>query len=279
MSTTMRVIGSSILALGLSACSAPDAHRGGAAVAAPREMTVVAKEFKFEAPASVPAGLTTIHLVNQGHELHHILLIRLADGKTPADLAAAMQQPGPPPAWAISTGGPNAPAPGGSSQATVMLVPGNYVLLCVIPSADKVPHFAKGMVSALTVMADSASQGEPLADDTLALTDYAFALSAPIVAGARTMRVENHGGLNHEAFLIRLAPGKTGADVVAWVDNQVGPPPGQPIGGITDIPAGRHVFFTSDFVPGNYAFLCFVPDSKDGKPHVAHGMIKDITIS
>jgi uncharacterized cupredoxin-like copper-binding protein len=275
----MPVLGSFVMALGLAACGPRDADHGGTTAAAPHEMTVVAKDFTFEAPAQAPAGLTTIHLVNQGRELHHLQLIRLADGKTAADLAAAMKQPGPPPPWVISAGGPNAPAPGGSSQATVMLEPGNYVLLCVIPGADQVPHSAKGMVSPLTVTADSTSHAEPQSDITVALTDYTFALSTPITAGAHTMRVENHGAQDHEAFLIRLAPGKTGADVATWVDKQVGPPPGQPLGGVTAVPVGAHAFFTSDFTPGHYAFMCFVPDSKDGKPHIAHGMIKDITVT
>jgi hypothetical protein len=34
-----------------------------------------------------------------------------------------------------------------------------------------------------------------------------------------------------------------------------------------------------DLTPGNYALLCFIPDAKDGKPHIMHGMMKDFTVS
>ncbi len=36
-------------------------------------------------------------------------------------------------------------------------------------------------------------------------------------------------------------------------------------------------FFT--LTPGNYALLCFDSDDGDGKPHIAHGMIKEFAIS
>jgi len=32
------------------------------------------------------------------------------------------------------------------------------------------------------------------------------------------------------------------------------------------------------FTAGDYALLCFVPDAKDGKPHLAHGMVKQFSV-
>ena len=29
---------------------------------------------------------------------------------------------------------------------------------------------------------------------------------------------------------------------------------------------------------GNYALICFAPDTKDGKPHAAHGMIYNFKV-
>jgi len=37
-------------------------------------------------------------------------------------------------------------------------------------------------------------------------------------------------------------------------------------------------YFTADFTPGNYVFLCFVGDEKDHKPHFAHGMVQNFTV-
>jgi hypothetical protein len=36
--------------------------------------------------------------------------------------------------------------------------------------------------------------------------------------------------------------------------------------------------FTVELTPGNYALLCFLSDSKDGKPHLMHGMAKPVTV-
>jgi hypothetical protein len=34
-----------------------------------------------------------------------------------------------------------------------------------------------------------------------------------------------------------------------------------------------------EFTPGEYGMLCFIPDAKDGKPHIAHGMMKQFTVN
>ena len=33
-----------------------------------------------------------------------------------------------------------------------------------------------------------------------------------------------------------------------------------------------------DLKPGAYGLICFYPDAKDGKPHLAHGMVATITV-
>src|SRR5580765_4094873 len=93
--------------------------------------TVHAKDFSFDAPDSVSAGWTTFHLINDGPNFHHIQLVRLDSGKTMQDLDAAMKG-GPPPRWAVFVGGPNAPSPNSSVDATLNLQPGNYAMICVV---------------------------------------------------------------------------------------------------------------------------------------------------
>src|SRR4051812_14139490 len=115
--------------------------------------TIYAKDYAFESPDSITAGLTNFHLVNEGHTLHHVSLIRIDSGKTAADLEAAMKTPGPLPAWAISVGGPNAPEPGAISDAAFDLKEGNYLLVCFVDIPEHVPHFMKGMLRPLKVVA------------------------------------------------------------------------------------------------------------------------------
>ena len=128
--------------------------------------------------------------------------------------------------------------------------------------------------------ATSASVGDlAAADATIKLVDYDFELSAPLAAGKQTILVENDGPQAHELALLKLAPGKTVADFAAWdAGGMKGPPPAEPIGGVVALDTGTRATFTADLTPGDYGLLCYVPDAKDGRPHLAHGMIKTIKV-
>ena len=295
-----RPLGSVVVfcAAGLCACSQKEAAnkdttpvaQAGAANSAPasqasfdpatRIAVVHTKDFAFDAPDSITAGWTTFHLVNDGPSLHHMQLVRLDSGKTAEDLGAAMKNPGPPPRWAVFVGGANAPDPGSQADATLNLTPGNYVMLCLVDIPGHVPHFTKGMVRPLKVTAASGSTGtEPTADLTVSLADYKFDVQGAMGAGKHTIKVENKGPQAHEVELVRLAPGKTLNDLNAWTQNPQGPPPANALGGVPAIIPGMSEYFTADLTPGNYALLCFLPDAKDGKPHLEHGMVKQFKIS
>jgi len=247
-------------------------------------VTINASDYKFEAPDQIPAGLTTFKLVDTGKEPHHATLIKLTEGKTGADLQAAMKtmKPGtPPPAWVVLAGGPNAIAPGGESNATLVLEPGNYALVCFIPDPKGVPHFALGMVKPLTVTAAvTGTAPEPIPDITLRLSDYRFDWSKPLTAGRHTIRVETLPGQPHEVTLFKLAPGKSLKDLIGWVQSGMGgPPPAAPIGGIAGVAPGIPSTFTIDLQAGDYAVVCFLEDHKDGKPHFVHGMTQAIKVT
>lgn len=247
-------------------------------------VTVVAREYAFTLPDSIPAGLTTFVLKDEGHEQHHVFLVTLPDGKTPADLITTIRGGGPPPAWGRAPwmrmiGGPNTPVPGGESNATIVLEPGRYVLFCVIPAPDGALHATKGMVHTLIVTpARRRAAPPPQHDVQVTLTDYAFRFSRPIAAGAHTLRIANAASQPHEMVMMRLPPGKSVADLVAWVAKPAGPPPVIPAGGITDIPPGGVAYVRAAFTPGEYALICFSPDERDRAPHFAHGMTRQFTV-
>jgi len=246
---------------------------------APQRLTVVAHDYTFEAPDRIPAGLTTVQLINRGQDLHHVLFVRLDEGKTLPDLVTAMKEHGPLPKWAVLVGGPNAPAPGAEANATMVLTPGTYAILCVIPAPDGVPHVMKGMVRELTVTGAGTPAALPAVDVVaLSLTEYDFTLSRPLTAGRHVIRVRNGGGQPHEVELFRLRPGHTAADVLAWVDGRQGEPPAIPIGGVNSLAPGLENDFSVELTRGNYALVCFFPDAGDGKPHFTHGMVKQITV-
>lgn len=237
------------------------------------------KDFAFDSPDSVTAGWTTFHLVNDGPNLHHAQLVRLDSGKTVADLEAALKTQGPPPRWIVEVGGPNAPDPNGQTDATVNLDAGQYAFICFVDLPDKVPHFTKGMVRGLKVTAGSgAAAPEPTSDATVTLADYTFSVQGSLNAGKHTIKIVNKGPQPHELELLRLAPGKTSKDFMAFVAKMDGPPPGNALGGVAGFLPGTTAYTTVDLTPGNYLLLCFIPDMKDGKPHLSHGMMKEFTV-
>ena len=274
------------LALASMACAAA-CGRPAPRAAGPSLITILATEYAFGVPDTIPAGLTTFRLVNQGKELHHANLVRLGEGKTVADfqagLAATMKNHTPPPTWMGFAGGPNAVTLGDTGVTTQKLEPGSYVVVCWIPSLDGVPHVIKGMLRPLLVTPGAAAPAvaEPATDVTIKLTDYDFQLSHPLTAGKHVVRVENTGAQAHEIVIAALSAGKTLQDFIAWeAGGEKGPlPTGEWLGGVTTLDVGGHSQFAATFAPGSYLLLCFWPDAKDGKPHIMHGMAKQITVS
>ena len=238
------------------------------------EVTVVYTDNAFDVPAAIPAGVTTFAAVNHGKELHHGTLVRVDSGKTVADLVAALKARGPLPGWATMVGGPQT-----AGTVTIALPAGRYVWVCLIPGLDGIPHFAKGMVREMRVGPDHIAAAAPAPDITVTGADYNWKVSKPITAGRHVIRVATAANSQpHELMIVRLPPGKTVQDLVAWGNHPTGMPPAESIQGLAPLEAKLVGYATVDFKPGRYAFICFIPDAKDGLPHASHGMVQEFTI-
>jgi hypothetical protein len=216
-----------------------------------------------------------LHLINRGKALHHAWLVRLEGGKTLQDfLQSRSFEP-----WMVHVGGPAA-APGAEATATLLLAPGSYGIVCLIPDINARTHAVLGMARALKVVGPAPSAGTalPPADDSVRLTNYAFLFSRPLMAGHHRLLFRNDSDQPHEAVFVRLAPGKTPMDFVEWSEKPMGSPPGTMVGGITGLSPGREAEAELDLDAGRYALICFVPDATDGKPHFMHGMITELTV-
>ena len=250
-------------------------------VTKPNVVTVTARDFAFELPATIPAGITTFHLVNKGALAHHMTIVRLDEGRTAAEALKTVMAVGraPRPEWMHAVGGPQSIKPGVEGNATLMLEPGNYLVFCEVPGPDPVAHYMKGMAKALTVTGPARAGSLPAADVALSLTDYDFIFAHPLTRGHHTIAVTNHGAQGHMVVMNRFPPGQGLDDFLAWANNPQGKPgPGWMRGGVTAIPPGATVTFTRNFSPGHYGMICFSPDAKDGKPHFMHGMRKEFEV-
>ena len=112
------------------------------------DVAVTLKEYTFEMPTELKAGVHTFKISNQGTQSHEMILFKLAEGKTLADIHTYLSNPkpdGPPPG--DEAGGALPMAPGMRAWTTIDLKPGNYVAVCFIPdTGDGKSHLEHGML-------------------------------------------------------------------------------------------------------------------------------------
>ncbi|HEX4561561.1 MAG TPA: hypothetical protein VH113_06980 [Gemmatimonadales bacterium] len=275
----MRSARASVLLLATLVASCDRTPPPPAAQASANSLRIVANDFSYVSPDTVPAGLTNIVMVNHGKEPHQAAIFRMDSVKTTAEIQAGLMS-NTIPSWVIITGGPNGADPGDSSNVAAVLKAGNYMMVCFMSGADGKPHLMKGMTKPFVVKPAGAAMALPNADVTVTTKDYSFEVSPAITAGTHTIRLVNAGPQLHEITLVKMARGKTMKDAQTWMAaGMKGMPPFTSFGGIAGLAMGQAANFTATFTPGDYVMLCFVPDTKDGKAHLEHGMVLPFKVS
>jgi uncharacterized cupredoxin-like copper-binding protein len=107
-------------------------------------------------------------------------------------------------------------------------------------------------------------------------TEYAFTLSPETVAAGRTtFTMTNQGQERHLMALARIADGHTFQEALAS-EGEEGID-GPQLESKTAAP-GEQAVLTADLEPGTYGMICYLP-APDGQPHLAKGMVKEITVA
>ena len=138
-----------LAAAALAACGGEEASESATAAASIPEIHFTSHDFTFDGPRTIEAGLVTFVLANEGETLHHMQLVRLPDDMTFEQFQEGMSQMqagSPPPPWYADVGGVNPPPFGGTARVTQHIEAGEYVVLCMVDTPDKVPHVFKGMM-------------------------------------------------------------------------------------------------------------------------------------
>jgi hypothetical protein len=221
---------------------------------------LVARDFMFETPPRLPAGVVRIRLVNRGSEPHYASFYRLAAGRTATDFFAWRASRTPSPEWLTLASGPAPVAPGDSSDLTLRLPSGHYLIICGYPGKDGLQHLDKGMfrvLDAQPLLADGRGEARfPGVARTLRLADSGFSLDQPIPSGWRAIGIENRGSTAEQALIVRLPGGVDLADEQRWFDDGFrSARPGIPSGGALVVSPGERYVITRYFAPGRYALL------------------------
>lgn len=269
-------------ALLLSGCQpVQPATSAAPATSAIPTVTIHTADYTFTGPAELPAGRVTVEIINDGPQPHHVQLLRLNDGVTLDQFMAALQVSEFEALPLITLeGGPAVVPAGGEQKATMDLPAGQYLLACfVADQTDGLPHLAHGMMQPIMVTGDATvTAAEPAADAEIVLKDFAFVTPDKAAAGHHTWKVSNTGKQPHEINLLKLADGKTMADVMTYLQAPEGAPPFVAAGGLQAINPGATAWVDLDLTPGTYIAICFVPDPASEMPHLALGMMRPILV-
>lgn len=269
--------------------------------------------YTFEVPQGIRAGAATFELDNTGEKVHNFQLARL-DGQHSDDelIQLVSREDAPFPEWIHAEGGVGSTGPGSRTPSTVRLEEGEYVYFCTQSDEDEeneeegspttavgeatatattLPgpepakaHIAKGMLGRFSVSGDSGA-ALPKADATISASEYTFSTPASLDSGESTVEFTNTGEQPHHAVLFPIADGKTIRDVAqafASQDEPTGPPPVDFEKGVelAAIDPGRTEVTDVVLEAGKYAMICFLPDrGTAGPPHVAKGMLVELTVS
>ncbi|MEX0790827.1 MAG: hypothetical protein WD178_08650 [Actinomycetota bacterium] len=273
----------------LSGCSNPDSAAPDPAeettdtpVAGQPSVDVIMSEYGYAISGTMAAG-GTMKVQNVGSELHMIGTGKLREGRTIQNVLAAFEGDGDLEealeGLVDEVEGPMGGTymPGKAVELTFAeedFAPGEYVFICFLPSVgDGAPHAAKGMVAEFTV-----GEGEvqtPTPDAT-----YALAAGEPI-EGPATLTPGRHvieitataDGEDLEPALLKLAPGKTFADIDAAFGQVFGEEPPQggyvellPISNsffLHDLAGVKRMFVTVDLEPGDYLMTAHNSDTEE----------------
>ncbi len=260
-----------------AACGEEETKLGQREAAKPKTLDITAsgagKAVKLSVPATAEAGVTEIRLRNQAKSEQSAGFVRIEGDHTAQDLLKVLgKEGGPIPSWMTDGGGVGVVPPGQTGIVTERLREGRYV---VTGEAEG----GKPAIAELTVKGGDGGGQLPPTDAQIEAKDYSFTTSG-LKAGHQKVEFLNTGKELHHAIGLPLKPGKTSADVKKFTRTQKGPPPFDEKNsfGTTVIDGGQRQVVDLHLKPGKYAVVCFIQDRKGGPPHVAKGMVSEVTV-
>lgn len=303
MKSAVTTIGSAVLSLALFGCGDREATPTPAGADA-NVVEVTARGLQFEAPDEIASGWTTFRFTNASTMIHFAVVERLPEGIGIADQQAqvapvfqeglnllnagepeaAMEEFGKLPDWfsqIVFLGGPGLTSPGRTSEATVYLEPGAYLLECYVKTNGVFHSYnpsppAYGMVREFTVSDAASGAAEPAATLEITLSSArGIEVQGEPAAGEQTVAVHFEDQRTHENFVghdvhvVRLTEDTDLEALATWMDwskpeGLETPAPAEFIGGTNEMPAGETAYFTVQLEPGRYAWIAEVtaPDEK-----------------
>ena len=167
-------------------------------------------------------------------------------------------------------GGPGFTSAGHTSETTVNLVPGRYVMECYVKNASEEFHSYLGMMEMITVIDKPNNAEVPVGDLELTLSSSGGIFADDRIAPGQysvsvyfeDQDVYEHM-IGHDVHLVRL-DGEEIQTVAEWMNWMipgalVSPSPGTFLGGTQTMKKGDTAYVTIKLQPGTYAWISEVP--------------------
>jgi hypothetical protein len=223
-------------------------------------LTIVTSGDALTVPPQTPAGQTTITFENRASEPHAIRIVEIRDKHTVDEFGTFLKNGGQPPAWLRTAGGVASLSPNLTEEYTTTLAAGTYAVVdgerfapLTVVAGPKDPASGRGANTRRAGPADP----PPTADIEVRLHDHGFQFGAPVEGPRPMWHLRNAGTEPHQAILVRLTDGMTEFAVRNWIAQGArGPAPGDPRGGVLEVPINGEAWFRVELPAGRYVLLC-----------------------
>jgi len=257
---------------------------------------IVTRNMDFQTVDTLTSGWHTFKYQNLSSETHFFVMDKYPEGKTIADTKKEIlpvfdsgmdlinqgkaeegfAEFNKLPAWffeVVFSGGSGLVSPKHTSETTIQLQPGYYVMECYVKMPNGKFHGSMGMVKPIYVSAENSSNKPPAATLDLSISStegiqYEGVVSKGLQVFSVTFKdqIVHENFVGHDVNLVKLEDNANLEVLESWMNwadpkGLITPAPEGVtfIGGVNDSPAGSVGYFKVDLEPGNYAFISEVP--------------------
>ena len=271
--------------------SAGGSSSAGSPAAEPtaNQLTITTTGMAYRIDGTPRPGHIDITFDNADELAHEAQIVRLADGKTVADLLADLKSGGEDAAAADVAGNPDEMAYGtpsllygGQSTEVIsdVIEAGDYAVVCFLPGANGMPHIAMGMAAGFTVAGDEVDS-TPTSDGTVTLADDG--ITVPDGFGSGTYEVTNTGTTPHSFSVARLDGSLD--DLFTYIGGQfaqnqpIDGGPGALVAGVATLKPGQSAWLVVDLPAGKYGYVSTVQGQDPSDTDYARGLHGEFAVS
>lgn len=259
---------------------------------------IITENMDFQMPDTISSGWNTFRYKNPSPQTHFFLIEKYPEGKTLEDAKnhvipyfssgmklinegngeKAMAEFGKLPEWYGDVeflGGSGLISAGKVGETMVNLKSGYYLIECYVKMSNGEFHSAMGMIDEFVVSDIDSGNEELKADFSIDISsEKGITFKDTITQGKHTFLVKFKDQIVHENFvghdinLVKLNENVNLESLESWMNwaNPSGLIEPAPdgftfLGGVNDMPAGSHGYFTAMLEPGKYALVSEVPNT------------------